>query len=140
MDLEFKRIFIVEDNVFNRFVYQYTLESAGARVEYDRHGRSTVSLLHSFEQFDLIILDLMLPFGRSGYSLFGEIRALPAYSTTPIIAISATEPGLAIPKLQELGFSGFIPKPIREDIFVRQILQVLNGEPIWVGSAIDLIR
>ena len=134
MILDGKRIFIVEDNTHNRVVFQMTLISNGATVEFDRWGRDALWRLQAFGQTDIIILDLMLPSGMSGYDIFDEIRTLPEYNDVPIIAVSATDPAIAIPKTQQKGFSGFIAKPVDDELFPRQVLQIIAGERIWYAG------
>jgi CheY-like chemotaxis protein len=131
MLLSGKRIFIVEDNAMNRVVYQMTLALEGARLEFDRWGTDAADKLRSSHTWDLIILDLMLARGLSGFEIFEEIRRIPHHQHTPILAISASEPEVAMPRARELGFSGFIAKPVDEALIVRQVLQVMNGESVW---------
>lgn len=131
MLLKGKRILIVEDNTLNRVVYQITLGVQGAYIEFDRWGREAVARLKRTRNWDLIILDLMLHGGISGFDIFQEIRTMPQYDAIPIIAISASEPAVAMPRAQELGFSGFIGKPVDETYFAGQIARVIAGEQIW---------
>lgn len=131
MSLQGKRIFIVEDNSLNRVVYQMTLAIQGAYLEFDRWGREAITRLERSGNWDLIVLDLMLQGGISGFDIFEKIRTMPEYDQTPIIAVSASEPSVAMPKASELGFSGFISKPISESLFVKQVAKVINGEEIW---------
>ena len=126
-----KRIFIVEDNTLNRVVYQITLGVQGAYLDFDRWGKEAVDRLKRSRNWDLIILDLMLYRGISGFDIFQEIRSLPEYDQVPIIAISASEPSVARPRARELGFSGFISKPVDEATFADQIGRVIAGEQIW---------
>src|SRR5690348_5891228 len=123
MQLKNKLIFIVEDNTQNRVVFQMALVMTGARVEFERWGKDAIARLENFRSVDLIILDLMLSNGISGYDIFTQIRALPQYAAIPILAVSAAEPAIALPKTREMGFSGFIAKPIDDDLFPRQIEQ-----------------
>lgn len=125
-----KRIFITEDNTLNRAVYMMLLKISGAIVEFDRLGRETPSKLEAFKP-NLIILDLMLPNGDSGYQIFNKIRQMPDYGKVPIVAISASEPSVALPKCKELGFSGFIAKPIEEELLVDQLVRLIEGEEVW---------
>lgn len=131
MILQGKHILIVEDNMLNRVVYVTTLGLQGAVLEFDRSGSEALAKLKSVHNWDLIILDLMLPRGMSGFELFKAIRAIPHYQAIPIIAISASEPSVAIPRAQELGFSGFISKPIDEALICDQLARVIEGEHIW---------
>ncbi|MFN8528138.1 MAG: response regulator [Anaerolineae bacterium] len=126
-----KHIFIVDDNVLNRATYQIILFAKGAYVEFDRWGRDTLKLLQNKRDIDLIILDLMLPMGVSGYGLYSAIRELPGFETIPIIAVSAADPYPALEKCREMGFSGYIAKPIHEEMFPDQLLQVMQGNPVW---------
>jgi len=125
-----KRIFITEDNALNRVVYTMILNLSGAIIEFDRFGRDTLWRLKGFKP-DLIILDLMLPQNNSGFAIFNEIREVPDYKHVPIVAISASDPSFALPKCKNLGFSGFIAKPIEEDLLVNQIVRLIEGEEVW---------
>lgn len=131
MSLKGKRILIVEDNTLNRVVYQITLGVQGAYLDFDRWGREAVDRLKRSRNWDLIILDLMLHGGISGFDIFQAIRTMPEYDHLPIIAVSASEPAIAMPKARELGFSGFISKPVDEAYFSDQIARVIAGEQIW---------
>jgi len=131
MLLKDKIIFIVEDNTLNRVVYQMALSLHGARVEYERWGQDAVRRLQSLQQVDLIILDLMLHKGISGYDIFEEIRSISKYDPIPIITVSAAEPAIALPKAQQMGFAGFIAKPIDDTLFPNQIARVIAGERVW---------
>lgn len=131
MSVKGKHILIVEDNSLNRVVYQITLGVQGAVLEFDRWGREAITRLKAGRDFDLIILDLMLHGGISGFDIFQEIRTMPQFNAIPIVAISASEPAIAMPRARELGFSGFISKPIDEAYFVGQISKLMAGEEVW---------
>ncbi len=132
--LQNKTIFIVEDNIQNRLVFQMTLALSGARVEFERTGREVVARLKALPTVDLIILDLMLFNGRSGFDVYADIRAEQLFDHIPVIAVSAMEPGIALPKTQRLGFNGFIAKPVDDELFPRQLAQILKGESVWYSG------
>jgi CheY-like chemotaxis protein len=131
MSLKGKVIFVVEDNINNRIVFQMTLMRAGASVEFERWGDNAIQRLNRLTHVDLIILDLMLANDVSGFDLHDQIREIPEHDDTPIIAVSAMEPAVAIPLAQEKGFTGFIAKPIDNQHFEQQILDILAGNAIW---------
>lgn len=131
MLLRGKRIFIVEDDSLNRIVYNITLGLAGAILVFDNRGRESIKKLQKRNEWDLIILDLMLSRDTSGYSVFEEIRSIESFDIVPIVAISASDPDIAIPAVQNVGFSAFISKPIDEAQIVNQILRIIDGENIW---------
>ena len=135
-ELQDKRIFIVEDNPMNRVIFQMALLVSGAHLQFERWGRDVLYELESFGDVDLILLDLTLPSGFSGYDLFSAIRSRPEYDHVPIVAVSAAEPSIAIPKTRAHGFSGFISKPIDEELLPRQLAYVLQGERLWVDGTL----
>lgn len=135
MLLQGKNIFVVEDNVQNRVVFQMILRKHGASVDFERMGVDTVFRLQNSPQVDMILLDLMLAEGISGFDLYTDIREkLPQLAEVPIVAVSAMEPAIAIPKAQALGFSGFISKPINSLVFGEQLASIFNGETVWYAG------
>jgi CheY-like chemotaxis protein len=131
MLLRGKTIFIVEDNVQNRIIFQMALVRHGAITEFERRGPDALFRLASMPQVDLIILDLMLTDGVSGFDVFDQIRALEKYADIPIIAVSAMDPSIAVPRTRAKGFAGFIAKPINTALFAKQLADVINGTPVW---------
>ena len=135
MDLIGKRIFILEDDTRNRVIYQIMMIRHGAHVQFDKWGKETLSKVKEFGKVDLIVLDLMITGGMSGFEIFEEIRHDAQFSDVPIVAVSAADPSMAIPRAQDLGFDGFIGKPINDDVFPEQLWRIMNGEHIWYTGA-----
>jgi CheY-like chemotaxis protein len=132
MLLEGKRIFYIEDDIKNRLVSQVILEREGAVVNFENWGRDLVlPRLHSFAPVDLILLDLMFPRGVTGYDIFDHIRSNEAFESTPIVAVSAADATVEIPKARAKGFAGFISKPINLRDFPEQVAAVLDGAQSW---------
>lgn len=101
-----KRILIVEDDADISMVEEAYLESAGFETKIIAEGSSVGALLEK-EQFDLILLDLMLP-GKSGYEICREIRD---QIDIPILMVTArTE---SVDKIRGLGLGAddYIAKP-----------------------------
>ena len=80
---------------------------------------------------DLIMLDLMLPRGVTGYEVFDAIRREPEFGHIPIAAVSAADPSVEMPKTREKGFAGFISKPISLRFFPNQVTELLKGGNVW---------
>ena len=132
MLLDKKHIFVIEDNLQNRIIFQVILaHKAGARVLFEPWGNRAVLQLKLIPHIDVIILDLMLAGGISGYDVFDQIRAEPALAEIPILAVSAADPSSAIPKARQKGFAGFIAKPIDDVLFPEQVAAVIGGERVW---------
>ncbi|MCC7207345.1 MAG: response regulator, partial [Anaerolineae bacterium] len=123
--------FVVEDNVLNRVLVKIILVKHGAEVEFERAGDEAIERLRLFGRTDLVIMDLMLTHGVNGYDLCEQIHALPEYAHIPVVAVSAIDPGVAIPRARERGFAGFIAKPIDDRLFPDQLAQIIAGEQLW---------
>jgi CheY-like chemotaxis protein len=130
--LQGKRIFIIEDNAANMAIAKTLLERHGAIVAFERWGNTVKERLTEFATVDLIVLDLMLANGLSGYDLFTQIHAMPGFEQIPIVACSASDPSEAIPRVRNMGFVGYIAKPINYDAFAFQIENILNGDTLWI--------
>lgn len=132
MILDGSRIFIVEDNQGNASIMQMLLEQDGAIVIRGRWGgKETIDILVRNKPIDIILMDLMLPNGITGYDVFDDVRSCDDMHDVPIVAVSASDPAGAIPKVRQKGFQGFIPKPVSFTEFSKQIQYVLEGNQIW---------
>jgi CheY-like chemotaxis protein len=129
-----KRVFIIEDNAVNMMIYRTMLESEGAKVAFEPWGQYAVGMLRAEARVDAIILDLMLDFGVSGFDVFDQIRKFPQFNNVPIVAVSASDPAVAMARAQAKGFSGFIAKPIDDDVFPQQLADIITGKPIWYSG------
>lgn len=107
------------------------LHRHGALTSFDKWGQDTIQKLKRQHKFDVIILDLMLSEELSGFDVFAEIRQHSELDHVPIVAVSAADPSHALPKAQDMGFDGFISKPIDSDLFPEQLWHIMNGEKIW---------
>lgn len=130
--LEGKVVFYIEDDANNRDVVQMIVELAGAKIEFDKWGFpeliiSKLKLAHP----DIILLDLMFPANISGYDVFDIIRQYPYFNHVPIVAVSASDPTVEVPKTRARGFAGFINKPINIHTFNDKLNSVLNGKEVW---------
>jgi len=132
MSLLNRKIFLIEDNLTNRAIAQIALESAGATTEIERWGTDAITKIRDFMPVDIILLDLMFPRNVSGYDVFMEIRKNDDLKHIPIVAVSAADASTAMQKTQEMGFDGFIAKPIDIDQFPKQIETILSGESLWI--------
>lgn len=79
---------------------------------------------------DIIFLDIhMEPI--DGFEMLRLIRHHQDYSSTPVIALTASVMNEEVRRLREAGFDGAIAKPINYDTFPTVLERILNGEQIW---------
>lgn len=126
-----KRIFVLEDDVNSLAVIMSMLKRNNAAVLYDAWGIATVEKLQRYLPIDLILMDLNLPGNISGYDVFAQIRKVTELAEIPIVLVTGAEPHIEIPRARNLGFAGYLTKPVRNRTFVYALNQILNGEPVW---------
>ncbi len=126
-----KRIVIVEDNVTNMAVYSVAFKMSGAVTIQDPYNTNTLDRIKLNLPIDIILLDLMLRYDMTGYEIFDQLQADPALAAIPVVAISASDPAIEIPKAKMKGFTGFIGKPIDPAKLVEQVAACINGEEVW---------
>lgn len=132
--LKGKRIFIIEDNRTNVDVLMTALKYSGAAILTDTWNLETLDIIRNNLPIDLILLDLLLRRGMSGYDLFEALQQDTELKHIPVIAISSLDAETQIPKAQALGMAGFISQPINTLKLASQISSVLSGEKIWITS------
>ena len=133
MSLVGKKIFVIEDNVINFAVIRTTLQKAQVSAPYDNWGDTTLEKMRNYPfPLDMILLDLMLADGVSGYDVFDAIKEAPEFADIPIVCVSAADPNIEVPKAKAKGFDGYIAKPIRQHNFAKKLEMVLDGDDtVW---------
>jgi CheY-like chemotaxis protein len=130
--LEGMRILIVEDDPTNMAVYQAILKRSGAHVIQDVRTTDVINYMLRSLPIDLILLDLMLRHQVNGYDIFDKVKGIAELANIPVIAVTAADPDIELPKVKARGFAGFIGKPIDMYEFPEQIAACVRGDRLWV--------
>lgn len=117
------RILLVEDNEQNRYLATFLLQSAGFHIIHAANGREALALATS-ERPDLILMDIQMP-EMDGYEAAQSIRSSPGLEHIPMIAVTSYAMAGDRQKALQIGFSGYIEKPIVTETFVRDIAMFL---------------
>lgn len=115
------RVLVVDDHqdireLLSRFLTQHGLIVATAGDGEEMHRK------RSSQEFDIIILDLMLP-GKDGITLCREIRAV---SDIPIIMLTALSEDVDKIVGLEVGADDYMPKPFNPRELLARIKSVLR--------------
>ena len=123
------RILIVEDEVAIADLEKDYLELSGFEVEIENDGTSGLARALA-EEFDLFILDLMLP-GIDGFEICKQIREK---KNTPILMVSAKKDD--IDKIRGLGFGAddYVTKPFSPSELVARVKAHLARYERLIGS------
>ena len=110
------KILIVEDEESIAELEKDYLELSGFEVEIENDGEAGLKRAMS-EEFDLFILDLMLP-GVDGFEICKKIRET---KNTPIIMISAKKDDIDKIRGLGLGADDYIEKPFSPSVLVARV-------------------
>jgi two-component system cell cycle response regulator DivK len=112
-----KRILVVEDTEDNRQIMRDLLSSAGYDLVEAVDGAEGIAMAKS-ERPDLILMDIQLPV-LDGYEATRRIKADPALSHIPVIAVTSYALSGDEAKTRAAGCDGYVAKPFSP----RQLLQ-----------------
>jgi PAS domain S-box-containing protein len=124
-----RKILIVDDRWENCTVLINMLEPIGFELEQAADGQEGLEKAVEFKP-DLILADLVMPV-MDGYQMTRQLRQLPEFLDTIIIAISAN--AFAVDRLHSLesGCNDFLPKPVQAEDLLYKIQSYLNVSWIY---------
>ena len=126
------KILIVEDEVAIAELEKDYLELSGFEVEVANDGQEGLERALT-EEFDLIILDLMLP-GVDGFEICRQVRA---EKNTPIIMVSAKKDDIDKIRGLGLGADDYMTKPFSPSELVARVKAHMARYERLVGSAME---
>ncbi|MDB6028930.1 MAG: sensor hybrid histidine kinase, partial [Verrucomicrobiales bacterium] len=109
--LERKKVLLVDDDIRNIFAMTSVLERFKMQVVSAENGRDAIDLLTSAKDFDVVLMDIMLP-TMDGYETMREIRKNEEFVELPIIAVTAKAMKGDREKCIAAGASDYISKPV----------------------------
>ena len=125
------RILVVEDDEHIADGLRFNLEAEGYRVELAVDGREAAErLTNPGEQFDLVILDLMLP-EFSGFEVARRTRAAGNYVS--ILILTAKEESSDVVRGLEEGADDYLTKPFQLDELLARVKGLLRRQR-WDGA------
>lgn len=134
------KILVVEDEVHLATGIRYSLEQENYEVKVAYDGPTALAFFEQDpKQFDLVILDLMLP-GMSGYTVCATLRDRDIH--TPIMILSAR----TLPEDRARGFdvgaNQYLSKPFELEEFLARVknLLLLSRRQTGSGTGIQTLK
>src|SRR5258708_25352564 len=118
---------IVDDDANNLEVLASLLAAQGISHTAIQDPMNVGAALTELSRIDVIFCDLEMP-KMDGYQLL-ELLRQHLGNSVPIIA--CTVDLSEINATRELGFDGFLGKPLDPERFPKLIQRILRGQPIW---------
>ncbi len=125
------RVLVVEDEAHLAQGLRFNLQAEGYSAEVVGDGEAaTDRLLGKKENFDAVVLDIMLP-GKDGFSVVSELRAARNY--VPVLMLTARSRPEDVLKGFAAGADDYLPKPFDLSILLAR-LQGLLRRSQWMRS------
>jgi len=116
------RILLVEDEEALAIGLEYNLIEEGFDVKWAKNGREAIDFYES-EKFDLVILDIMLPF-INGFEIAESIRS--SDPKLPILMLTAKSEKADRIKGLEMGVDDYVTKPFHLDELLLRVKGMLK--------------
>jgi PAS domain S-box-containing protein len=125
------RILIVDDNQTNRMVLTKNVESLGSRVDAVSSGAKALEILRNAHRardpYHVVLLDMQMP-GMDGEQTARAIKSDPAVKEVKIIILTSMGQRGDAARMESLGCSGYLLKPVKQQMLFDAIIAVLNRE------------
>lgn len=123
--LDKKKILIIEDNRDLVEVLMLFLSGVSRNliVSATNSGYEALEKIKD-ETPDLVILDVIMP-GMDGFEVISRLRRLPAAERIPVLVLTGYPD--AAGRAKEAGAQEVLLKPFEKNVFVRQVLRLLQG-------------
>jgi two-component system, chemotaxis family, chemotaxis protein CheY len=125
MDINKKRVLIVDDENRSRMLFDALMTSLGFETVLANDGVQAIEILTRDPYFDLIITDITLS-GQSGFDFTGQLKHSAKFREIPVIATSTFNDWKKAKAEKELTINGFVPKPVTKNILKNEIEKVLG--------------
>jgi CheY-like chemotaxis protein/anti-sigma regulatory factor (Ser/Thr protein kinase) len=125
-----KRILVVDDQAINRKVQGRQLELRGAVTTAAPSGEAALRQLDEAlgrgEPFDAVLTDLHMPPGMDGATFGRTVRADPRHRALALVVLTGTAVLGEVAKLADIGFDGYLFKPINGDTLARALVAAIR--------------
>lgn len=120
-----KRVLVAEDEPVNSEIASIMLEDVGFAVDLAEDGLRAVEMA-SKTHYSLILMDMQMP-RLNGLDATRQIRQLPGYACTPIVAMTANAFSEDKAQCLAAGMSSFISKPVPPAALYQTLAQELTA-------------
>lgn len=123
-----KRVLVVDDNMLNLKVAGKILEKYNPKELVNvSSGFECIDKIKSGEQFDLILMDDMMP-KMSGTETLAKLKKIPGFQT-PVVALTANAINGMREKYLSAGFNDYLAKPIEKEPLEKLLATIFKSAP-----------
>lgn len=118
-------VLVADDEPYIGRIIRMKLETGPYRVEIVHDGREALERLRSDDHFDLVLLDIMMPFA-SGLDVLEALRELPHRKKTPVIMLTAKGQDSDRQRAEASGATDFMTKPFSPKKLLARIDELFH--------------
>ncbi len=120
------KILLLEDSETMLKIIGSVLNSKGHQVTFCKTPMDALENLRR-EKYDMIISDLVLPGGTSGFDFIKTVRNKPEFDLVPILVITGQRMEKKdVQRAIQVGGNAFIVKPFNPDLFADKVNEMLT--------------
>lgn len=123
-DFKGTRVLLCEDNPINQEIMAELLADVGLLVDVAENGAVGISMAAQ-HTYRLVLMDMQMPV-VDGLEATRELRRMPGYETTPIVAMTANAFAADREACLLAGMDQFVTKPVNPDVLFELIYGLLN--------------
>jgi CheY-like chemotaxis protein len=120
-----RHVLVVEDNEKNMKLLRDVLQATGYRTLEATTGEDAVELALSREPA-LVLMDIQLP-GIDGMEALARLRRDERTASIPVLAVTAQAMSGDRERCLEVGFDGYLSKPIDVDELIQAVREHCDG-------------
>ncbi|MBP3840767.1 MAG: response regulator [Bacilli bacterium] len=129
------RVLVVDDNELNLKIMDKIIKKYDISTVLIKSGQECIDLIKGGEEFDLILMDDMMP-GMRGTEAFKKLKEIPGFDI-PVVALTANAlSGMRESYLKD-GFDDYLAKPIDKKELLRVLKDYLNNHKASKNSRIN---
>jgi PAS domain S-box-containing protein len=118
------RVLVCEDNPINQEIISELLSDVGFVVDIAENGAVAIGLAET-NSYRLVLMDMQMPL-VDGLEATRELRKMPSYVATPILAMTANAFEADREACFTAGMDHFVTKPVKPDALFDSIYRLLN--------------
>ncbi|SRR6056297_446057 len=118
------KVLVVDDSMTNVFLLQTLLEEKNYEVMFCYDGKEAIEHVDN-DDFDLILLDLMMP-NVDGFGVLKHLKEKEKNETTKVIIITAREDTESQKKALDLGATEYFTKPVEIEELMKRVSKYLS--------------
>lgn len=120
------RVLVCEDNLINQEIVSELLASVGLVVDVAENGAVAIALAAA-NRYQLILMDMQMAV-VDGLEATCELRLMPDYVSTPIVAMTANAFEADREACLEAGMDSFISKPFKPEVLFDLVYDLLDRQ------------